>query len=315
MSEPGRRLEWLPVARMASGMDLRIALHVLQGAAEGPTVAITAAIHGDELIPVEIVRRVLARLDPASLRGRILAVPVANPLAFETFTRHTPTDMHNLNRVFPGTADNWISELIARALVERLLWEADAFVDLHSGGAVPTVDYVYQLNAPELSRAFGFATLYRGSSYPGSFGTQVIEKTGKPVVVAEVGGGGQLDARYIERGVRGVLNVLRKLAALPGPADPPPAQTLLTKMQILRPRHGGVLHPAVGADRLGESVPCGELLGRLVDPQTFETLEEYRAPFDPTLLVLVRGVLSKVHPGDYAYMLGDLASAERLPAS
>jgi predicted deacylase len=299
---------------MASGVDLRIAVHVVEGSGDGPTVAITAGIHGDELLPVEVVRRVLDQVDPRRLKGRLLAVPVANPLAFESFTRHTPTDMHNLNRVFPGTADNWISELIARALVERLVPEADVFLDLHSGGAVPTVDYVYVLNAPELSRAFLFPTLYRGSSYPGSFGTHVIEKTGKPVVVAEIGGGNQLDARYLERGTNGVLNALRRLGVVTGDPVPAPVQTLLTRMQILRPRHGGVLHPELGADRLGDQVPGGELLGRLLEAQTFEVLEEFRAPFDRTLLVLVRGVLSKVHPGDYAYMLGDVGTAEHLPA-
>lgn len=140
----------------------------------------------------------------------------------------------------------------------------------------------------------------------------MIEAKNLPVVVAEIGGGSQFDERYLKRGVDGVTNALRHLGCLPGEAVKAPPQVLLNKMMIRRPRHGGILHPAVGADRLGQSVPKDTLLGRTVDAQTFELLEEFRAPFDDTHLVLVRGVMSKVHPGDYAYMLGDLSGAERL---
>jgi predicted deacylase len=307
-------LEWLEVARTASGAPLRIAVHTLEGAHDGPTVGLTAGIHGDEIVPIEVVRRVLAAIDPQKLHGRIVAVPLADPPGFESFTRHTPTDMHNLNRVFPGTADSWLSDLLARALVERLVPEIDVLIDLHSGGAIPTVDYVYVLNAPNLSRAFGFPTLYRGSSYPGSFGTHVIDERGIPVVVAEIGGGGQHDGAYLERGVDGVLNVLRRAGALEGDVIPAPEQLLLNEMRIVRPSHGGVHTPVVTADRLGETVAKGTVLGHVRDPQTFELLETFEAPFDPTHLVLVRGSLNRVHPGDYGYMLGNAATAERLPA-
>lgn len=314
MSKAKRTLEWIPVAQLASGMNLRIAAHVLTGAQDGPTIGITAGIHGDELLPIEVVRRVLESVNLETLRGRIVAIPLVNPLAFESFTRHTPTDMHNLNRVFPGTADTWLSELLAKALVDYLVPNIDVLLDLHSGGAVPTVDYVYVLNDLELSRSFLFPTLFRGSSYPGSLGTYVVEEAKKPVVVAEIGGGNQYDDAYLSRGVKGVQNALRRLGASPGEVEAAPKQTLLTKMKLLRPRHGGILYPEVRADRLGEAVAEGTLLGYTLDAQTFERLEEFRAPFRDTHLVLVRGVISKVHPGDYAYMLGDLSSAEPLKA-
>lgn len=311
---PNWKTEWIDIATMATGLDLKITAHVLQGSGDGPTVGLTAGIHGDELLPIEVIRRVLEDLDTSEVKGRIVAIPLANPLAFETFTRHTPTDMHNLNRMFPGDKDTWLTELLAKALTDFLVPQLDVLVDLHSGGAIPTVDYVYALNDLELSRAFLFPTLYRGSSYPGSLGTHFIEETNNPVIVAEIGGGNQYDDRYLQRGVDGVMNVLRKLGVIPGEVQPASEQTLLTKMQILRPRHGGILQPAVHADQLGMSVDKGTLLGKTLNPQTFEVLEEFKAPFDQTHLVLVRSVLSKVHPGDYAYMLGDLGTAERLPA-
>ena len=311
---PDTKIDWINIATMATGLDLKVAAHVLEGARPGPTIALTAGIHGDELLPIEIIRRVLDRIDPSKLSGRIVAIPLANPLAFETFTRHTPTDQHNLNRMFPGDSDTWMTELLAKALVDYLVPNVDTLIDLHSGGAIPTVDYVYVLNDIALSRSFLFPTLYKGSSYPGSLGTYFIQQTDKPVVVAEIGGGNQNDDSYLQRGVAGVENALRQLGSLDGDPKPAPAQRLLTKMQIRRPRHGGILHPQVTVDQLGSVVEKGAPLGHTRNPQTLEIVEEFEAPFDRTHLVLARGVISKVHPGDYAYMLGDVGTAEELDA-
>ncbi|MDX2004962.1 MAG: succinylglutamate desuccinylase/aspartoacylase family protein [Meiothermus sp.] len=309
------RIEWIQVTRMASGMDLRIAAHVLEGSRPGPTVGITASIHGDELPGTEVCRRVVEAAKQMEIAGRLVVIPVCNPPAFEAFTRNTPTDMLNLNRVFPGTADSWLSELIARSLVEYLEPRLEALLDLHAGGSAPTVDYVYINTDEELSRAFLFPTMYRasgtGPSYSGTL-TGVFKH--RPVAVAEIGGGGQLDPVYLRRGFEGVMNGLRHLGVVPGLKTPAPEQVVLNKMAIVRPRYGGVLHPEVTAERLGEVVPGGTLLGRVLDSQTFELLEEFRAPFEQTRLVLVRNTLTKVHAGDYAYMLGDMSSAEVLPA-
>lgn len=198
--------------------------------------------------------------------------------------------------------------------MDYLVPKMDVLIDLHSGGAVPTVDYVYALNDLELSRAFLFPTLYQGASYPGSLGTHVIEETGKPVVVAEIGGGSRSDEAYLELGIRDVMNCLRKLGSVPGEVEKAPEHLLLTKMQILRPRYGDILEPKFGAEQLGQAVAKNTLLGVTRDAQTFEVLEAFHAPFNPTHLVLVRGVLSKVHAGDYAYMLGEKATAEILPS-
>lgn len=315
MSTPSHTIDSIPVARMASGMDLKIPVHVLQGASPGPTVGITASIHGDELLGTEICRRVVQAVDLNTLKGRLIVIPVCNPLAFEAYSRNTPIDSNNLNRVFPGTSDSWLSELIARGLAEYLVPKLDALLDLHGGGAAPTVDYVYIMTDEALSRSFLFPTLYRasgtGPSYSGTLGGLFKDK---PMLVAEIGGGSQLDLVYLQRGLSGVMNALRHLGSLEGEVLAAPEQVVLNRMSIVRPRHGGVLHPAVTAEHLGQVINKDTLLGQTIDPYTFEVLEEYRAPFEQTRLVLVRHTLSRVHPGDYAYMLGDMSSAEILPA-
>jgi predicted deacylase len=305
--------ETIPVTTLASGFELFIPLHRLAGRASGPTLGLSAVVHGDEPLTNEIIRQVLMRIDPGELRGTILAVPIVNTLAFESLTRHTPIDQLDLNRNFPGGPGGWLSEQIAHVLSTRFVSQLDAQVDLHTGGVFPTVDYVYIFErSRELSKAFGSTFLFEPSNpYQGTFAVPAREK-GIPFFTAEVGGGSFLDAHYIEHGVRGVLNVMRQLGMLDGEIVRPRRQTVVTEMAVIRPRVGGMLHPEIGLDQLGKEVRGGTLLGRVLSPQTFETLEEIRAPFERGYMILLRGGMMRVHPGDYGYMVANAETARPL---
>jgi uncharacterized protein len=301
---PGRSVRWIDVTTLASGLPLRIAIHEVNGARPGPTVGITASIHGDELAPVEALRRLLATLDPAEMTGRLLVVPVVNPLAFQAQTRHTPQDMQNLNRVFPGDLDGWLTEQLAATLVGEVIPELDVLLDLHAGGALPTVDYAYIDNDEALSASFGTRVLYRGPGYPGTLSAVAVER-GIRCVVTELGGGLVRDAHYIDLTVTGLTNALRHVGVLPGDPTSRPDQITVDHLTIIRPHHGGLLVPAVLADQLGEIVPDGTLLGTVYNPQTFEPLETIHAPFDRTLMILTRGAVTRVEAGDYGWMVAD----------
>ena len=302
--------ETIPVTTLASGFELFIPLHRLEGRASGPTLGLSAVVHGDEPLTNEIIRQVLLRVDPAQLRGTILAVPIVNTLAFESLTRHTPIDMLDLNRNFPGAPGGWLSEQIAHVLGTRFVSQLDVHVDLHTGGVFPTVDYVYIFDrSRDLSTAFGSTFLFEPSNpYQGTFSIPARDR-GIPFFTAEVGGGSFLDAHYIEHGVRGVMNVMKQLGMLDGEVVRPRRQTVVTEMAVIRPRFGGMLHPEIGLDQLGKEVRGGTLLGRVLSPHTFETLEEIRAPFDLGYMILLRGGMMRVHPGDYGYMVADAETA------
>jgi len=299
-----RSMRWIDVAVLASGLPLRVAVHELRGASEGPTVGITAAIHGDELAPVEAIRRLMGRTNLAELRGRLVVVPVVNPLAFQSQTRHTPQDMQNMNRVFPGDPDGWLTEQLAATIVREIMPGLDALLDLHAGGALPTVDYTYIDNDEALSASFGTKVLYRGPGYPGTLSAVAVER-GVRCVVTELGGGLLRDDEYIAATVAGLESALRHLGALPGEPIRREDQITVEHLTILRPHHGGILVPGVGVDALGTAVPAGTVLGTVYNPQTFEILEEFRAPFERTLMILARGAVTRVEVGDYAYMLAD----------
>jgi predicted deacylase len=249
------------------------------------------------------------QLRDVPLRGRLLLLPVANPLAFEANRRHTPLDDQNLNRLFPGNREGWFSEQLAAAITEEFLTQIDVLIDLHSGGDRPTVDYVYIKNAEELSRSFGSRVLYRASA--GKAGTiftgtsvQVTEDRGVPSVTIELGGGLIDQAPFVERGVMGIENMLRVLNVLDGESAAPPEQTVVSRIATIRPRHGGYLETL--APPLGHSIDEGTVLGRVVSPYTFDVLEEIVNPVRNGIMILSHLTTNLVHPGDYGYMVGGI---------
>jgi len=308
-------IERVPVATMASGFELALTIHTYRNGT-GPTVGISAAIHGDEPISTEVVRRVAHHLESfgEELRGTVRLLPVANPLAYETRTRNTVLDATNLNRVFPGDPEGWLTEKLATKIVAHFLTGLDAYVDLHAGGDYPVVDYVYLNNSPDLSRAFGSKLLYHPSNpYQGTTATVAIEQ-GTPAVTIELGGGLFAEEHYAQRTLDGILNILRTAGVLAGSAKPAPEQILMHELAVMRPHHGGILVPAVHVPNLGSEVPGGTVLGRIYSPYTFDLLETIEAPFPHSLLVLVRDNLAPIHPGSFMYMVGNADSAEMLPA-
>jgi predicted deacylase len=308
-------IERVPVTTLASGGELPLTLHTYEGD-PGPTVGVSATIHGDEPISVEVVRRLAAYLEQPEigLHGSLRLLPVANPLAYESGTRHTLTDHLNLNRLFPGDPDGWLSEQLAAKISSTFLTGLNAYIDLHAGGAYPVVDYVYLSNAPHLSRAFGSRLLFKPDTPYAGTSASIAEERGIPTVTVELGGGLYADENYARRGLDGVLNVLRTLEVLPGPATPAPEQVLMNELAILRPHFGGILVPEVHVADLTSEVPGGTVLGRIYSPYTFEELETVVAPFERSLLVLLRDNLAPIQPGAYMYMIGNGATSETLPA-
>ncbi|MBI3998657.1 MAG: succinylglutamate desuccinylase/aspartoacylase family protein [Armatimonadetes bacterium] len=305
-------LRWIDVCTLASGAPLRIAVHGIDGS-DGPALGVSALIHGDEIVGAEVVRQVREAVDPARLRGRLRLVPVANPLAFQTLTRGTPlaVEIGNLNRVFPADPALDLPARLAHALQTQFLDEITHLVDLHAGGTFPIVDYSISLRDLDMALAFGQRVIRQVSGYAGTMGARAASQ-GKPSLVAEIGGGYALDGAYIEMGVRGVLNVMRHLGMIDGRPERPPRQVVLTEVTTLRPGHGGLLYSELGADGMAREVPGGTLLGRVVSPYTFETLQELRAPYARSVVLLLRSGVTAVNPGDYAYMLGNLEGARTI---
>ncbi len=303
----------LPVSTLANGTQLNLPLLEIAGSEPGPTVGLSASIHGDEHTGVETIYRFVESFDASQLKGRLLLMPVANPLGFEAISRNTPLDMTNLNRVFPGDRNGWLTEQMAFVMTEHFLNKCDYLLDFHNGGLLQTVDYAYILNDEEMSRSFGSPLLYRpdpnlqGTVYAGT-SSSTVQPRGCKTMTIEMGGGIVDQGPYVERGVRGIYNVLRTIGAIPGAPAPRPKQTVLHEILIMRPTQGGMFVPEVTG--MNVEVKKGQVMGRVVSPYTFETLEIFTCPFALGITVLLHQNVTKIQPGDYMFMIGNLMNAE-----
>lgn len=323
-TERNRSMRWVPVTTRASGEMLSLAIHTLAGDTPGPTLGLFSTSHGDEAFTIQVIREVLERIDPASLRGSIRALPVGNPIAFESFTRTTGqgmnTDKNNLNRVFPGTPRGWLTEQIAHVISTEFVPGLDNLIDFHCGNSETAIDYILvEADDSEvgreslgLSKLCGTDLLYTAPT-PEQYGTlsQYAKSLGIPTVIAQLGGNVPDPTAYIGRCFVGIRNVLIHLGMLDGEIVLPERQVMLSGARtLLAPQHGGLFVPEVGFDMLGKTVPRGTMLGRVYSPHTLEVLEVLEAVYDQTVLIMLRGVMSRVNPGDYAYILGNGATAE-----
>lgn len=312
----------IPVAKTATGANLTIGLNVLEGSAPGPRVALVSTHHGEEIFTADLIRRLMETVSADTIAGTLLTIPCANPLAFEWGTRNTPQDGQNMNRVFPGNDGGWVTEIMARAVTDAIVPNIDVLVDFHCGGTDTTIHYTYtQDPSTEKGRKVHDLAMIAGAEVlwetPGPAGTLAgdTDAQGIATVIVEVGGGTSFGTPIEDRAMRGVTNILKHVGMLQGDLEIDPPRTVVRRGTGLRPRHGGLFIPEVGLEMLGKQVARGTLLGRVVSVHTFEELDRLEAPYEPTEIMMVRDRISKVHPGDYAYILGDGASGYELRTS
>lgn len=316
---PGRRLAVIPVTTLASGHESAITVHVVQGRRKGPRVAVVLGTHGGEIFVTELFRVFLSQLDDGEVSGTLMIVPMANLTAFEAGTTHTPSDAMNLNRVFPGNPRGAHTEMLAHAITTELLPNADWVFDYHCPSfQVRGNRYTYTVDRSTsygrtihaLAVASGAPVLYLGARVPGSL-MEHCKELGIPTFVPEIGGSPVLDEPYQAIALRELRNALRHLQMLPGDVEKQNGQILVTRSQHIRPRTGGLFVPEFSLNDLGKTIDDRPLLGRVYNVSTLEPIEEVTSPFARYILMSVR-VLSRVTPGDLAFQVGDLDSAERM---
>lgn len=299
----------IEVTHLSNGEKLSFRIHQYRGNEAGPLIAVSAAVHGDEVIGAEIIRRLSEQLDSLTVKGEIWLIPVVNPLAFEEVSRNTPLDMNNLNRLFPGDSKGWITDQLAYKFTREVLEKVDGFIDIHAGGRVPIVDYVYIHNDENLSKAFLSPFLYRPKqSYEGTTATITVAR-GVPSVTLEIGGGPNFE-KDIKRGVDGILNQLIYLNVLEGEVKTVENQVVLTELVGIKPTQGGMLVPTMDFSAVNQIIEGEKVLANIYNPKTFELLETISTPFKKNVIILMRGFVGTVNSGDYGWMIGNMETIE-----
>ncbi|MFT4842330.1 MAG: putative deacylase [Planctomycetota bacterium] len=265
--QPGerRRID-VPIPSSFGQGESSFSVVVLHGVQPGPVLFVSAAIHGDEINGVEIIRRLLATRGLRRLSGTLVAVPVVNVYGFMAQTRYLP-DRRDLNRAFPGSPKGSLASRLAHIFTTEIVDQCTHGIDLHTGA-------IHRSNLPqlracldrgqtaELADAFGVPVVLHANVRDGSLRQAVVERE-MPMLLYEAGEALRFDEVCIRAGVRGVVNVMRKIGMLQESKSRPPAKpTVCVKSKWERAPEGGVLRMRVA---LGDRVHTGQTLAMLSD--------------------------------------------------
>ncbi|GAA3954764.1 succinylglutamate desuccinylase/aspartoacylase family protein [Allohahella marinimesophila] len=215
---PGtRKIFNLAIGGLYTQKDISVPIAVVHGKVPGPRLLVCAAIHGDELNGIEIVRRVLHSSWLNNVRGTLIAVPVVNVLGCIQRTRYLP-DRRDLNRCFPGSMDGSLAGRIAHIFNTKVLQSATHAIDLHTGAIdrsnLPQIRvHLASPKAEEMAHAFGAPVIVNAPIRDGSLrGTG--EDLGIPIITYEAGEALRYEEQSIAGGVRGVRRVMESLGML-----------------------------------------------------------------------------------------------------
>lgn len=294
------RLSW-SATELFEGVPVSTPVLVVNGAFPGPTLCLTAAVHGDELNGIEIVRRVLHEIDPQKLSGAVIGVPIVNVQGFRRGSRYLP-DRRDLNRYFPGNSNGSAAARIAHSLITNIIVHCDALVDLHTGSFeranLPQIRADLR-NRDVVTLTLGFGSMVVLHSEP-IIGTLRHASTlaGIPAVTVEAGGPSQLELAEVKQGVKGIkillttLDMVKKIRLW---ADPEP---VYYRSSWVRVNNGGILLSDVS---LGSTVRKGDLLGTITDPMN-NARTELRSPYAGRIIGMARNQV--VMPGFAAFHVG-----------
>lgn len=274
------------------GRPYRLPMWLINGNAEGPTLVVTAGVHAAEYAGIAAALDVGRSLDPATLRGRVVVVPVTNMPSFTARSIYVcPLDGRNLNRVFPGDAKGTASEQIADWVFRNVISQAEYYVDLHGGDLIEALvpftiffnsgnDRVDQTSL-EMAKVFGIHFLVCSETVGSTF--CAASRAGIPSILAESGGQGIWTPEHVALHTNGVERVMRHLKMIPGDAPEPVPYTLLDRFLWLRSEHEGFWYPAVA---VGETVVAGQNLGVVKDVEG-NVLQTAFSPAEGSVLFVV----------------------------
>lgn len=304
---PGHRATIdLPIADLSTHTPITMPVQVVNGRKPGARLFISAALHGDEINGVEIVRRLLKLSVLERLRGSLIAVPIVNVPGFLSLSRYLP-DRRDLNRSFPGSPRGSLAARLANLFLNEIVADATHGIDLHTAAIhrdnFPQVRV--NLDDPEaerMARAFQVPVVINAGFREGSL-RQAARDRQVAVIVYEAGEALRFDEPSIRAGVKGIVGVMRALHMLPAVKSRrvPFTPLVLRSSRWVRAPHSGILRATVGK---GQQVETGDLLASVSDPFG-ENETEILAPVDGVIVGRVNMPL--VHEGDALF---NIARAE-----
>jgi predicted deacylase len=294
---PGERREInLDVAELYDYTEMKMPVEVIRGKKEGPILFICAAIHGDEINGVEIIRQILNKKALSKLRGTLIAVPIVNVFGFNDKSRYLP-DRRDLNRCFPGMKGGSLASQMAHILMTEIISKSTHGIDLHTGAwhrkNLPQIRG--NLNDPEtakLAQAFGTPVIINASTRDGSLRQAAADKK-IPTLLYEGGETLRFEDDVIKIGVKGIMRVMRNIGMLPKLAVPKTHKAFVAQASywVRAPRSG--IH--VRNKKLGSMVKAGEILGIISSPLGKHSIQ---VSADQAGIIIGKSIIPLVNKGD-----------------
>ncbi len=288
------------VAKLYTHSPLSVTAEIINGMKPGPVLMINAAIHGDELNGVEIVRQALDHINPATLNGTLIAIPVVNVFGFIHKSRYLP-DRRDLNRCFPGSERGSIAGRMAYHIFEQIVRRCTHIIDLHTAA-------IYRTNLPqiranlsneytnEMAIAFGTPVVIDAALREGSLRSEA-ENIGIPVITYEAGEALRFEPYAINAGIKGVkrvmqhLGMIRKSKKTKSVVEP----VIARATRWVRAEADGILRSHVA---LGERVQKNQSLATISSPVGNEEVQIF-APQGG--IIIGQQTLPLVNEGDAIY--------------
>lgn len=304
-----RKTVEIPVSTLSDHTPVTLSAHVIHGRNDGPTIFVSAGIHGDEVIGVEIVRRLLRAKTLKGLRGTLIVVPIVNTFGFLNHSRYLP-DRRDLNRCFPGSPHGSLGSRLAHIFLKDIVARCSLGIDLHSAAIhrtnLPQVRVsANNRNTLKLAHVFGAPVILTSALRDGSL-RQEAKKIGVDVLLYEAGEGMRFDEMSVRAGVAGIMRVLKEAGMLPraGIAKPKAQSLLCSDSTWLRAPAGGLLRMFKAE---GDVVSEGDVVAAISDPfgeEEVEVATRYGG------IIVGRATMPIVHEGDALFHIAAVKSSD-----
>lgn len=257
------------VAKLHTQNTIDVPVIIERSKKPGPTVLMTAGIHGDEINGVEIVRQIIAKGINKPKRGTIICIPVINVFGFIHMDREFP-DGRDLNRVFPGTKGGSLASRVAHKLITEIVPHADLIMDFHTGGADRFNSAQIRIKKgeivlDELAEVFGAPFVYYSKNLNKSF-RNTSYKLGIPMLLFEGGKSFNIHPTITNTGVNGAKRVLHHLEMLGSKfkvSKPKKSCVFILESKWIRAKYSGMFKAST---TINSKVSKGDVIGHITDP-------------------------------------------------
>ena len=283
-------------------------IRVIRGKKDGPIVFVSAAIHGDELNGIEIIRRLRKLNILNKLKGTLILVPIVNVYGIMNLSRYLP-DRRDLNRSFPGSIKGSLASRVAKTFFDEIVSRCDLGIDLHTAS-------IHKSNLPQvrtnidneytfkLACAFEAPVVLHSELRDGSL-RSVAQDSGIPILLYEAGEALRFDEVCIRVGVKGIINVLREMNMLPSLSKKTFKTPIITRNSAwIRTNESGMLRTIKA---LGDLVKKDEIIAFIDEPLGDDSFE-IKSPFDG--VIIGKSEIPLVQEGDAIFHIGKLKNLE-----